>query len=186
MGSPEKRGNNRPEEAGEFLKSLFVSIGIALVIRATVIYPYTIPTGSMDGSLLVGDFIMANKFVYGLRSPDWIGIPYTNIGFGVPSFRTGGLRAPEQGDVVIFRYPRSERDHYVKRCIAVSGDTVMIRDRVTYVNDRKFKDTPNTKFILGRIIPQGVNQPDIFPPGAGNIHQYGPIRVPAPGDSFRF
>jgi signal peptidase I len=170
----------------ETVESLLIAIGIALVIRAGVVYPFKIPTGSMEGSLLVGDHILCNKFVYGIRTPDWIGIPYTKIGFFVPFTRTPGFRKPARGDVMIFKYPRDLAEYYVKRCIAVSGDTVAIRNKVTYVNGQQFPDAPNTQFIDSRVFPPGAQQRDIFPPGAGNAHNYGPVRIPAPGDTFRF
>lgn len=170
----------------EYSQSLLVALGIALVIRALVIYPFRIPTGSMEDSLLVGDFLLANKFVYGIRSPDWIGVPYTKLGFKIPFFRTPGFRKPEAGDVVIFKYPRDDMLNYIKRCVAVSGDTLEIIDNTLYVNHVEFSNAPRTKFIHGRVIPEGVLSRDIYPPDAGNIHNYGPVRVPAPGDTFRF
>ena len=140
----------------------------------------------MEGSLLVGDHILCNNFVYGIRTPDWIGIPYTKLGFFVPYTRLPGFREPASGDVVIFKYPRNLSEYYVKRCIAVSGDTVEIRDRNVYVNGALFSNAKRTQFIGERIIPEGIGQQGIFPPGSGNIHNYGPIRIPAQGDTFRF
>ena len=144
---PEKRGRNR-EGLKETINSLLVAIGIALVIRAGVVYPFRIPTGSMEGSLLIGDHLLCNKFVYGIRTPDWIGIPYTRIGVWIPFTRLPGFRDPRQGDVVIFKYPRDEYEHYVKRCIAVSGDTVEIRDRNIFVNGTHLPDPPGTQYIV--------------------------------------
>jgi len=178
-----KKSKSAPRETIGFL---FITIGIALVIRAGVVYPFKIPTGSMEGSLLVGDHILCNKFVYGIRTPDWIGIPYTKIGFFIPFIRTPGFRKPQQGDVVIFRYPRDKTDHYVKRCIAVSGDTVFIRDKTIFVNGKVFSNPPHSQFIDDRILPVEYQQHDIFPPGAGNSHNYGPVRVPARGDTYHF
>ena len=170
----------------EYWKSLLIAIGIALLIRAVVVYPFRIPTGSMEDTLLVGDFLLANKFVYGIRSPDWIGIPYTKIGFSIPFIKTPGFRKPKQGDVVIFKYPRDLSLNYIKRCIAVSGDTVEVRNKVTFVNGKIFPNPPHSKFIDYRIYPRGYQEYNIFPPGAGNRDNYGPVRVPAPGDTFHF
>lgn len=169
----------------EYSESLFVALGIALIIRALVIYPFRIPTGSMENSLLVGDFLLANKFVYGIRTPDWIGIPYTKIGFNIPFFRTPGFRKPQKGDVVIFKYPRDESLNYIKRCVAVSGDTIEIVDKVIYINGKVFDNPPGSIF-KNHIYPKGLKAHDIYPPGAGNTDNYGPVRVPAMGDSFRF
>ncbi len=170
----------------EYSESLFVALAIALVIRALVIYPFRIPTGSMEGSLLVGDFLLANKFVYGIRTPDWIGIPYTKLGFSIPFIRTPGFRDPQRGDVVIFKYPRDESLNYIKRCVALSADTVEIRNKELHINGQKFPDPPGLKYIDNRFYPPGYREHNIFPANAGNRDNYGPVRVPAPGDSLFF
>jgi signal peptidase I len=169
----------------ESVESLFVAIGIALVIRAGVVYPFRIPTESMVGTLLKGDHILCNKFVYGVRTPDWVGIPYTDIGFFVPCTRLPGFRQPASGDVVIFKYPRDRSEYYIKRCIACSGDIVEIRDRITYVNGVALPPTPFEQYEMGAVLPASVEYP-LFPPKSGNIHQYGPVRIPAPGDVYHF
>ena len=181
----EKRPKNKTA-VHEYSESLLIAVGIAIIIRIVVIYPFRIPTGSMEKSLLVGDFLLANKFVYGIRTPDWVGIPYTKIGFRIPFFRTPGFREPQQGDVVIFKYPRDESLNYIKRCIAVSGDTVEIRNKQVFVNGERFPDPPGSQFIDHRVYPETYEEYTIYPPGAGNRDNYGPVRVPAPGDMYRF
>ncbi|MFO7890487.1 MAG: signal peptidase I [bacterium] len=168
----------------ELVKSLLVSISIALIIRATVLYPFTIPTPSMENTLLVGDYMLANKFVYGLRSPDWIGIPRTKIGFEIPYIQTWGFRNPEQGDLVIFKNPRDVSENWVKRCIAVSGDTVQIINKKVYVNGMLFKASgvQHRDFLLDF----DINQKQVYPPSTGNIHNYGPVRIPCPGERIEF
>ena len=179
--------SHQKEKSGfrQYADSFLVALGIALVIRAVVIYPFRIPTGSMEDTLLVGDFLLANKFVYGLRSPDWIGIPYTKIGFKIPFFRTPGFRKPKQGDVVIFKYPRDITLNYIKRCVGVSGDTILVRNKQLLVNGKPFPNPPKSKFIY-TMYPEGFEEYTIFPPGAGNRDNFGPIRIPVPGDTFRF
>jgi signal peptidase I len=172
--------------AKEYIEPFLTALIIAIVIRAFVIYPFRIPTGSMEDTLLVGDFLLANKFVYGLRTPDWIGIPYTKIGFFIPFIQTPGFRKPKQGDVVIFKQPRDQSQNYIKRCIAVSGDTVEIRDKAVYVNGIKFHDAPKGKYIDNRIYNDEYKEFGIYPPDAGNRDNYGPIRIPAPGDTLYF
>lgn len=179
--SGEKKSNFR-----EYSESLFVALAIAIVIRALVIYPFRIPTGSMENSLLVGDFLLANKFVYGIRTPDWIGIPYTKIGFSIPFIRTPGFRKPQRGDVVIFKYPRDESLNYIKRCVAVSGDTVEVRNKKLFINGERFPDPPKSKYIDHRTYPESYREYTIFPPEAGNRDNYGPVRVPSAGDTLRF
>lgn len=184
-GKPEAKKNEQPGGFKSYAHSFIVALGIALVIRAIVIYPFRIPTGSMEDSLLVGDFLLANKFVYGLRSPDWIGIPYTKIGFKIPFFRTPGIRKPVKGDVVIFKYPRDITLNYIKRCVGESGDTILVRDKNLFVNGKRMPDAPKSKYIYD-LYPAGYSEYAIFPPGSGNRDNYGPVRVPAPGDTFSF
>ncbi len=179
-GSPREKSHFR-----EYSESFLIAIGIALVIRALVIYPFRIPTGSMENSLLVGDFLLANKFVYGIRTPDWVGIPYTKLGFNIPFFRTPGFRTPQRGDVVIFKYPQDESLNYIKRCVAMSGDTINISNKALYINGERFPDAPHSKFIYPTYDPD-YQESAIFPKGSGNRDFYGPVRVPAPGDTIRF
>jgi len=188
MAKESKKKSPEKSQSGfrEYFESFFVALMIALVIRALVIYPFRIPTGSMKDTLLEGDFLLANKFVYGLRSPDWIGIPYTKIGFKIPFVRTPGFRKPVPGDVVIFKYPKDQSLNYIKRCVAQSGDTVLIRDKTLIVNGQEFPNAPKTKWIYSTIYPLGALEKNCFPPGAGNRDNYGPVVVPAPGDTFRF
>ena len=169
----------------EFFEPLLSALIIALIIRAVVIYPFRIPTGSMKNTLLVGDFLLANKFVYGIRSPDWIGIPYTKAGFKIPFFRTPGFRKPKQGDVVIFKYPCDDMLNYIKRCVAVSGDTLQVINKVVYVNGKVFPNPPRSRFTGRHYEPEEIID-RMYPPGAGNIDYYGPVRIPAPGDTFHF
>jgi len=178
--------NGEKSKFRELSESFLVALGIALLIRALVIYPFRIPTSSMEGSLLVGDFLLANKFVYGIRTPDWIGIPYTKLGFSIPFTRTPGFREPQRGDVVIFKYPQNETDNYIKRCIALSGDTLEIRDKSVYVNGKAFATAKKQQHIDRNVYIPGFRENGIYPPGAGNRDNYGPVRIPAPGDTFQF
>jgi signal peptidase I len=164
-------------EWAEFLVTLAIMV---FFIRATTIEAFRIPTGSMEDTLLVGDFLLVNKFIYGIRTPDWIGIPFTKIGFSIPSKRLAALRRPQQGDVVVFRYPRQPSVNYVKRCVAVGGQTVEIRNKQVYVDGVPFENPPLSKFTNRRIIPQGVREREIFSPDdkPWNRDNYGPLKVP--------
>ncbi len=156
-----------------------ITVGLMVfVIRVTVVEAYRIPTSSMEDTLLVGDFLLVNKFIYGIRTPDWLGIPFTKIGFSIPHTRLPGFKEPKQGDVIVFRYPRDERINYIKRCVAVEGQTVEIRNKKLFVDGKPFNEPPKVKHTDFRIIPASVNQRDIFPPGAGNRDNYGPVKVP--------
>ncbi|MBN1782229.1 signal peptidase I [bacterium] len=182
----ESRPQTPMEKTIDFIKLIVSTLIAVFLIRTFIISTYQIPTASMEDTLLTGDHIIANKFVYGVRSPDWIGIPYTKIGFHTPFFRIPGFRNPKPGDIVIFKYPEDTRDSYVKRCIAGSGDTVEVRNKEVYVNGKRFRDAPDGKFIDWQIYPENGQQYNIFPPGSGNRDNYGPVRVPAVGDTFHF
>lgn len=109
----------------DYTQSLGVALILALMIKASVVEAYKIPSGSMEKTLLVGDFLLANKFVYGMRLP----IPYTDI-------RLPAMAEPKPGDIVIFKFPGDIRQNYIKRCIAVAGQRVKIVDKQVYVDDK--------------------------------------------------
>lgn len=159
----------------EFIVTLTIMV---FFIRTTVVEAYRIPSSSMEDTLLIGDFLMVNKFLYGIRTPDWIGIPFTEIGFDVPHTRLPALKQPKRGDIIVFKYPRDPSQNYIKRCVALPGDTIEIRNKVLLINGEVFKDSPKAKYTDWRICPEGVKQREIYPPGAGNRDNYGPIIVP--------
>ena len=68
-------------------KIILILILVALTVKSSLIEIYAVPTGSMEDEILVGDLMIGNKFTYGMRTPNWIGIPYTRIGFYIPSLR---------------------------------------------------------------------------------------------------
>ena len=116
----------------EWIELIVSIIVIVFFIRLVVVEAFRIPTGSMEDTLLVGDFLLVNKFIYGVRSPDWIGVPYTRLGFFIPFFRLPGIREPRPGDIVVFRFPLDPNLSYIKRCVAVEGQTVEIREKKLY------------------------------------------------------
>jgi signal peptidase I len=181
-----RRDKTSTSKVIETTKMIVSTLLAVFLIRTFIISTYQIPTGSMEDTLLTGDHIIANKFVFGVRSPDWIGIPYTKIGFHVPYIQVPGFRKPHKGDIVIFKYPEDTRDSYVKRCIATSGDTVLIRDKKVFVNGIYQPNAPDGKWIDYQIYPKHARQRGIFPPDAGNRDNYGPVRIPAIGDTFKF
>lgn len=91
------------------------------LLRAFVIQGYVVPSGSMEDTLLPGDFLLALKFTYGLE------IPYTGIKFLQ-------IKKPKHREIVIFLYPVTKKQDYVKRCIGLPGDTIQIIDKALYVN----------------------------------------------------
>ena len=117
-------------------KELMILIIVALTIKTCLVEIYIVPTGSMEKTILIGDMLIGNKFIYGMRTPDWIGIPYTRIGFYIPSFRFPKFKEIKNGDVVIFEFPRDPFQKYVKRCIGLPGDNISINHGDIYINNQ--------------------------------------------------
>jgi len=156
-----------------------ITVGLMVfVIRVTVVEAFRIPTASMEDTLLVGDFLLVSKFTYGIRTPDWLGIPFTDIGFSVPFTRLPGLKDPKPGDIIVFRYPGNPRINYIKRCVAVAGQTVEIKNKKVYVDGELFPDMYGMKYTDSRILPSEFQERGIIPPGEGNRDNYGPVTVP--------
>jgi signal peptidase I len=105
----------------EYSRSLFPVLLIVLLFRSFLFEPFKIPSGSMIPTLLVGDFIVVNKFAYGLRLP----VLNTKI---VP------ISEPERGEVVVFRYPLDPGVNFIKRLVGLPGDMITYRDKQLYVN----------------------------------------------------
>lgn len=112
----------------EYTASFFPVILAVFVVRSFVVEPFKIPSGSMVPTLLVGDFILVNKFDYGLRMP-------------VTNTRLTQGRPLERGDVVVFRYPKDESVDYIKRVIGLPGDTVAYQDKQLTINGKPVAET---------------------------------------------
>uniref|UniRef100_A0A7C4XKV4 Signal peptidase I n=1 Tax=candidate division WOR-3 bacterium TaxID=2052148 RepID=A0A7C4XKV4_UNCW3 len=124
------------------LYSWTIVIIVVLILRAIFVEAYVIPTGSMEKTLLIGDALLVNRFIYGVK------FPYTQFQL-IPG------RMPKRGEIIVFKYPFENRD-FVKRCIAIEGDTVQIIDKVLYVNGKKV-DEPYKFHQDKRIIPGFTN-----------------------------
>jgi len=117
------------------------------LIMSFIVSAYRIPTGSMERTLRVGDMLLVNKFIYGFRTPDWFGIPFTEIGFDIPWAKTPLFKKIKQGDVVVFKHFDEQYDqwlYYVKRCIALPGQTVEIKNKEVYVDGTRFGEFYDT------------------------------------------
>lgn len=149
---------NSSGSAWENIKQIGIAVGLAILIKTSIVEAYKIPSPSMCDTLLVGDFLLANKFIYGARFPlvDW---------------QLPALRDPEPGDIVIFIYPRDRVTKYIKRCVAVGGDTVFVKDKQLFVNGARFPDPEFSKYIRSEIIPRGRGGTDSF-------DNFGPYIVP--------
>jgi len=129
------------------IKSLSVLVITLYLIMSFVVSAYRIPTGSMERTLRVGDMLLVNKFIYGFRTPDWFGIPFTEKGFDIPWGKTPLFKSIKQGDVVVFKHFDEQMNqwlYYVKRCVALPGQTVEIIDKELFVDGKKFSEFYDT------------------------------------------
>ena len=166
-------------------KAIIFIVLTVLMVKVTVLEAYIVPTGSMENTIMTGDFLIGSRFVYGMRTPDWIGIPYTDIGFFIPYVKFPEFKIPKKGDVLIFKYPRDKYVKYVKRCVAGPGDTLLVKQKKLYVNGKIVPMWKNGKYLTAPMQRQ-YRQPDIFLSSKTNINKdnIGPIYVPKSGDVF--
>jgi len=169
-----------------FLKELLLLLAVVLVINSFVLASFEVPTGSMEDTVAIGDRVFVNKFIYGGTTPRVI--PFTNV--RIPWIRLPAFHDVHRGDVIVFEFPGQREEvqspefmFYLKRCVAVAGDTVRIINRVLMINGTPAPIPRNMKFNTYRIQPPDFADPRIFPPGAPfNEDNWGPLRVPKKGD----
>jgi signal peptidase I len=133
----------------QYASSLAVAILMALVFRQFAFQAFRIPSSSMESTLLVGDFLFVNKFLYGAQ------IPFTSL-------RLPKLRAPRYGDILVFKAPHDGRD-FIKRCVAVAGDTLQVKAKQLYVNGKPLHET-FVQFTDDAVRPPGSDPRDFFGP----------------------
>ena len=164
----------------DWTRSLFFALILFLVVRTILVEAFKIPTSSMERTLLVGDFLLVNKAVYGADVP--------LLGMKLPAWRE-----PHRGDVVVFNPPHDPLKNYVKRVVGVPGDTLEMRDKALYVNgvemhedyarhiDRSGADAvhPNMTWqrnhLLARASGRARSRSGDYRPSRDN---WGPIAVP--------
>jgi len=134
----------------EISHSFFPIILIVLMVRSFVVEPFRIPSGSMMPTLLVGDFILVNKFAYGIRLP----VLHTKI------IDTG---EPERGDIFVFRYPENPSVDYIKRVIGLPGDHILYRNKHLFINGK-----PAPQELLDTYIGEGSGS---VMTGARRLHE---------------
>jgi signal peptidase I len=143
----------------EYVEALLPAVLLFFFIRTFLFQAFRIPTGSMEDTLAVGDFLFVNKFLYGAK------VPFLDV-------RLPGIRDPEPGDIIVFRYPRDPSKDFIKRCVAVEGQIVEIRNKQVYV-DGVLQDSPFVKFTDRNVRANPADPRDNF----------GPAKVP-PGHLF--
>ena len=140
----------------EYAEAIFIAVVLALLIRQFAIQAFTIPSGSMMDTLLIGDYILVNKFLYGAE------VPFTDR-------HLPGLRDPHRGDIIVFKYPNDESRDFIKRIIAVGGDTVQVRDNRVWLNG-VVQDEP---YVRGGPFPVNLHA------HCGYAYACDPLKVPA-------
>ena len=119
-------------------RSLLAIVIAVLVFRSVLFEPFRIPSGSMIPTLMIGDFILVNKFSYGFKVP-FSDISFSSLGIDLDPIYLFGESAPKRGDVVVFKYPEDPATNYIKRVIGLPGDTIEIRQKVVFVNGEEIK-----------------------------------------------
>ncbi len=146
--------NPRTSKIREYAEAIIIAILIAAFIRTFVVQAFKIPSGSMKPTLEIGDHILVNKFSYGVKLPY---LRNTIIPIG----------QPQRGDIAVFIYPEDKTKDFIKRVIAVGGDTVEIRNKQILLNGAPMQD------------PFGVHVEDvIYPKALQRRDNLGPIKVP--------
>ncbi|WDP88659.1 MAG: signal peptidase I [Desulfobacter sp.] len=125
----------------ENIEAILIAVVIALFIRTFIVQAFKIPSGSMLETLQIGDQILVNKFIYGVK------IPFTDGKEVIAG------KDPERNDIVVFKYPEDPSKDYIKRVVAVAGDTIEIIDKQVYVNDKPVTDEPWAVHKDRRVIP---------------------------------
>ena len=121
---------NKPiiSQISEFSSSIFPVLFVVLLIRSFFIEPYNIPSGSMIPTLMIGDFILVDKNIYGYK------LPLTN-------FTLIENESPKRGDVIVFKYPENQNINYIKRVIGIPGDLIIYKDKILFVNGNRYNQT---------------------------------------------
>ena len=186
----EEPAKKQKSKSKELLDALLFAALVAMFLKVFFVEAYRIPTGSMENTLLVGDFLLVNKFIYGATTPNHI--PFTDI--RIPYFRLPSLKDPHKGDVVVFDFPGNRDEfqpkevvNYIKRLVGEPGDTIQIINQKLIVNGQEFPNPPNAIFEQRTgALSKNMADPRIFPKGSGwDEENYGPIRVPKKNDEIK-
>jgi len=139
----------------EYAEAIIIAVIIALFVRTFVVQAFKIPSGSMKPTLQIGDHILVNKFIYGVK------IPYIQKTL-IP------IREPEREDIVVFLFPQDRTKDFIKRVIGVGGDVIEIRDKKIFLNGSPCSDIHGVH-TDNLILPSSIQPRD----------NMGPVKVPA-------
>ena len=138
----------------ENVEAILVAILLALFIRTFVVQAFKIPSGSMKDTLLIGDHILVNKFIYGVK------LPYLQKVI-VP------IGKPDRGDIVVFKFPVEPEKDFIKRVVGIAGDTIEGRNKKIFVNGESIEE----RYAK-------TTDPTVYPAGIQARDNFGPITVP--------
>ncbi len=146
--------------AREYYEAILVAFILALFVRTFVFENFKIPSGSMEDNLLIGDHLVVNKFIFAQNGDSLL-------------HRLFPYRQPERGDVVVFKYPEDPRRDFIKRCVAVAGDTVEIRSKQLYLNGERVEEP-----LVVHKDPRIFDDLPTVPVSSRIRDNFGPLTVP--------
>lgn len=138
----------------ENIEAIIIAVILAMFIRTFVVQAFKIPSGSMKETLQIGDHILVNKFIFGVKIP-FLRKTLINV------------KNPERFDIVVFKFPEDPSKDFIKRVIGIEGDVVEIRNKKVYINHEPIND------IYGQF-----TDPSFFPAGNTPKDNFGPVKVP--------
>ena len=156
----EQPKTQKKSQLRDWTEALIVAAVLALIIRTFVVQAFKIPSGSMEDTLLIGDHLLVNKFIYGTQ------LPFSDDPFLV-------VREPERGDIVVFEFPEDkdksyfDRRDFIKRVVGLPGDTVEVRNKNVFINGERYI-TPEAVYKDGNLIagPRDNMPPITVPEGS--------------------
>ncbi len=184
-----KNEKKKPQTSTEkfiaWVKTIIWAIVVVMIINGLALASFVVPTGSMENTVMTGDFLFVNKFIYGPTTPQVI--PFFNI--PLPFYKFPAPKDPAKGDVIVFIFPgyrdevkSNEFQYYLKRCVATVGDTIQIINNILYINGKRSPIPPNA-IIDSSNYEDPSDKFRTFPPGLGfTRNNYGPLVVPKKGD----
>ncbi|MCM8791895.1 MAG: signal peptidase I [Candidatus Omnitrophica bacterium] len=148
-----KKNKNKRSVIREWVESIIVAFILAMIIRTFVVQAFKIPSASMEPTLLVGDHILVNKFIYGLRIP-FLGKRILFL----------GTKKPTRGEVIVFIYPQEPKKNFIKRLVAFGGERVKIKNGMIYINGQPLNDDIFGRFYYYNRGTYGVEEEIVVPP----------------------
>ncbi len=141
---------NKKKIIWEYTKAIITALILAMLIRAFIIQAFKIPSGSMTPTLLIGDHILVNKFLYGTK------IPFSGK-------RVFMFKKPERGDIIVFKYQENPSKDFIKRVVAAEGDVIESKNKMIHVNGSKVNE-PYARHTDSSMRPMGIEPRDNFGP----------------------